>query len=235
MQISKRLKTVASFVREGSRIADIGTDHAYVPILLAEENRISSALAMDVKDGPLLRARGHIEAAGFTDRISTRISDGLAAYTRGEADTLVIAGMGGALLIRILEEGKDKLLGMEELVLSPQSEIGEVRRYLQENKFQIIKETMLMEDGKFYTVMKAVPGRMEYQSAVEFEYGKLLLEERHPVLYDYLIRERRLCDKIFEELTYALSEAVEVRKIELERKRQEIQEALGYYEMQQYN
>ena len=98
MQISKRLRTVASFVTEGNSIADIGTDHAYVPIFLAKEGKITKALAMDIKKGPLERAKTHIQKQGLSDMIEVRLSDGLSAFQKGEAETIIISGMGGALL-----------------------------------------------------------------------------------------------------------------------------------------
>ena len=95
MKLSKRLETVASFVPKGSNIADIGTDHGYVPIYLVREGQAEHAVAMDVRKGPLERARAHVEAAGLGSRIDVRLSDGLAGLKPGEADCVVIAGMGG--------------------------------------------------------------------------------------------------------------------------------------------
>ena len=111
LRLSERLKLVASFVPEGSRIADIGTDHGYVPIYLAETGKIKSALAMDVRKGPLARADEHIEeyrrdAGDAAISIETRLSNGLEKLHVGEADTVIIAGMGGELEISILENGK---------------------------------------------------------------------------------------------------------------------------------
>ena len=111
MQISKRLRTVASFVTEGNSIADIGTDHAYVPIFLAKEGKITKALAMDIKKGPLERAKTHIQKQGLSDMIEVRLSDGLSAFQKGEAETIIISGMGGALIQKILEEGKEVQIG----------------------------------------------------------------------------------------------------------------------------
>ena len=105
MKLSKRLETVASFVPKGSNIADIGTDHGYVPIYLVREGQAEHAVAMDVRKGPLERARAHVAEAGLGSRIDVRLSDGLAGLKPGEADCVVIAGMGGELIIHILEEG----------------------------------------------------------------------------------------------------------------------------------
>ena len=106
MQLSERLQAVADFVTPQSRLADVGTDHAYVPIYLAEKKIISRAIAMDVVDGPLQRARENIAVHRLEAVIETRKSDGLEALKPGEADTVVIAGMGGLLICRILEQGR---------------------------------------------------------------------------------------------------------------------------------
>ena len=139
MQISKRLRTVASFVTEGNSIADIGTDHAYVPIFLAKEGKITKALAMDIKKGPLERAKTHIQKQGLSDMIEVRLSDGLSAFQKGEAETIIISGMGGALIQKILEEGKEVLCEAKEFILSPQSEIQDFRHFLQNWKDELYK------------------------------------------------------------------------------------------------
>src|SRR5699024_7353656 len=105
MELSKRLNAVASLVTDGYRLADIGTDHAYIPIFLVSTGKIPAAVAMDVNRGPLLRAEENIRTYGLEKRIATRISDGFAALEKNEADSAVIAGMGGLLTIRILKEG----------------------------------------------------------------------------------------------------------------------------------
>ena len=104
MELSRRLQAVEQFVTEGNRLADIGTDHGYVPIDLLLKGRLPSAIAMDVNEGPLRQARAHVSFYQLEDRIQLRLSDGLAALQKGEADTVLIAGMGGALTVRILEE-----------------------------------------------------------------------------------------------------------------------------------
>ena len=121
MNISRRLNRLAELVTEGSRLADVGTDHGYVPLCLCREKKIPSAIAMDINEGPLKRAKSHIADAGLENYIETRLSDGLHELRGGEADTVLIAGMGGALMVRILTEGTRALMGVRELVLQPQS------------------------------------------------------------------------------------------------------------------
>lgn len=158
MQLSKRLSAVAEFVTPGGCLVDVGTDHGYVPIALLEQQKISSAIAMDVNRGPLERAREHIAQYNMGDYIETRLSDGLHALRAGEGDSLLIAGMGGGLTVRILSEGEPLLSGFRELILEPQSDIDRVRAWLLEHGFFLAQENFVEEDGKYYPILRAVPG-----------------------------------------------------------------------------
>jgi len=148
MELSKRLRMNASFVTPGNRLADVGTDHGYIPIALCLEGVIPSALAMDVNPGPLERAKEHIQQFDLETDIHTRLSDGVQALCPGEADSVLIAGMGGALTVKILEAGEKVLASVKELILQPQSEIDKVRSYLLTHGYVIAGEKMVYEDGK---------------------------------------------------------------------------------------
>ncbi|MDE6887396.1 MAG: class I SAM-dependent methyltransferase [Eubacterium sp.] len=152
-KLSKRLQAAADFVTEGSRVADIGTDHGFLPIYLVQSGKCQRVIAMDIKAGPLERAREHIAAAGLGSSIQTRLSDGLRELGESEADSAVIAGMGGLTVIHILEQGQKQLRQLKELVLEPQSDIAKVRRFLREHKLEIDRETIVQEAGKFYPMM----------------------------------------------------------------------------------
>jgi len=130
MELSKRLQAVADLVSDGLVVADVGTDHGYIPIYMLEIGKCSKALAMDVNHGPLLRAKEHIAEHGLEEMIETRLSDGVKELQVGECDAVVIAGMGGALTIKILEEGKEVFKNLTEFVLQPQSELYKVSEYL---------------------------------------------------------------------------------------------------------
>ena len=149
MQLSQRLSSVASMVTAGNCLADVGTDHGYVPIYLYERNVIPCAIAMDVNKGPLERAALHIAESGMKNVIETRLSDGLTALKAGEADSIVIAGMGGPLMIRILSAYPEVTASAKELILQPQSEIAEVRIWLYEQGYEIVEEHMVFEEGKY--------------------------------------------------------------------------------------
>lgn len=203
MELSRRLRAVACLVTPGNRLADVGTDHGYIPICLVKEGIIPRAIAMDVNKGPLQRAREHIREEGLENRIETRLSDGLSALHPGEADTAVIAGMGGALTIRILEEGKETADQLKELILQPQSELSKVRRWLENHGYRIAEENMLLEDGKYYPMMRVIHGRGEPMREIDALYGPVLLKKKHPCLREYLIWEQGVKRKVLEQLRYA--------------------------------
>ena len=154
MELSKRLLAVASLVTTGSIVADIGTDHAYIPLYLIQEKKAPGAIAMDVNEGPLLRAEEHVRDAGLTEQIRLRRSDGLEQLSPGECDCAVIAGMGGGLMIRILSAHPEITKSLKECILQPQSEIERVRSFLLEEGFVFLQEDMVLDDGKYYMMMK---------------------------------------------------------------------------------
>ena len=205
MELSKRLTAVAGLVTEGASVADIGTDHGYIPIHLIEQNLSPKVIAMDINKGPLERARIHIAGYGMSDRIETRLSDGLAAVKPKEVEEMIVAGMGGGLVIHILNEDPAKTRSLKELVLQPQSELAKVRRYLEEHRFRIVAEDMVEEDGKYYPMMKVIPTEQKglYAEGVpaaeeELEYGKYLLEKAHPVMGEYLKKELSVNQGVYE-------------------------------------
>lgn len=200
MRLSKRLEMVASLVEKGSRIADIGTDHAYLPIALVERGISPGAVAMDIRRGPLGRAREHVKACGLEEKIVIRLSDGLSALMPGEADTAVIAGMGGELVIHSLEQGRHLWDELKSFVLSPQSELDKVRHYLEEQGFRIVREEMVEEDKKFYTAILAGRGKNSYDRPIDYLYGKYLMETRNPVLALFLEKESARIKGILEGL-----------------------------------
>lgn len=231
MELSKRLQTVADAIKGQGAVADIGTDHAYIPIYLILSGKTKHAIAMDVRKGPLLRARENIQAYQLEDKIETRLSDGLEKLDDKEVETIVIAGMGGALMARILGDGSHALCTKKELILQPQSELYKVRRQLHKMGYQIIKEKMLIDEGKFYTVIRAIDGEEAYEREVEYDYGRYLLEQKNKILFQFLQKEMTSCEKIEANLRCHHTESAKRRLEELEREKQKLKEALSVYEM----
>lgn len=234
VQMSERLRTVAGMVTPGNRLADIGTDHGFVPICLVENGIVPSALAMDVNEGPLRRAEEHIREHGLLDQIETRLSDGLEKLGRDEADTVLIAGMGGGLTVRILSGGRPDACvipdGVRELVLGPQSEISSVRRYLASQRWKIADEKMVLEDGKYYQLIRAERGSVSFAlTAAEAEYGPVLLRERDPVLKKFLDYRRGILSGVLSSLESASGPRAEQRREEIRVELSRIREALVLY------
>ena len=198
-------------VTRGYRLADIGTDHGFVPIWLVRNGVIPSAVAMDVNRGPLERAREHITQAGLEAYIRTRLSDGLAGLRQGEADSILIAGMGGALTLRILEKDPPQSLGAAELILQPQSEISKVREYLCTSGWKIDAEDMVLEDGKYYPMMHCIRGEMTL-TPEEAEFGPCLIASGHPVLRKYLAFREKVLSANLESLQRSESDRAQARR-----------------------
>ncbi len=231
MELSKRLAAVAALVPEGGCVADVGTDHGYMPIFLVEQGIVKKAVAMDINRGPLERARMHIAESGLFDRIETKLSDGLKKLKAGEADTVIAAGMGGGLIIRILDEGREIVDSVKVCILQPQSEISKVRKYLQEHGLMIEKEDMVEEDGKYYPMMRVLHGEVECYEEYEYIYGKELLRMRHSVLKEYLLREQGLKESIIRKLyVHSGSRRTKERLDELRTELVYIRQALACYE-----
>ena len=233
VQLSERLTAIAEMVTEGNRLVDVGCDHGYLPVYLMLQHKIPGAIATDVGKGPLARAQEHIAQYHMEAYIETRLCNGLSEIRPGEGDTLVIAGMGGPLMERILSAGRHALPGFQELILQPQSDIPHFRRFVMQNGYQIVQEEMILEDGKFYPIMKVVQQEGE-QPAVwsreEEMFGRLLLERKHPVLKLYLERELRIRSEISAQLESASGDAAKKRRMEVEEEKQLILTALKRYE-----
>lgn len=230
MQLSDRLYMNVSLVPKQARVADIGCDHGYAAIWLIENGIAEKAIAMDVNEGPLQRAAEHVKQARMEERIECRRSDGMERLCAGEVDTLMMAGMGGPLMIRILREGKAVLEQVGTLVLQPQSEIGEVRKYVRQNGFGIAEEKICEEDGKYYFAIKAERSAAcrqdEWSEEWQYSYGTYLAEKRDPVLRRYLQCERKKYGGIIAQLYHGTKQ--DERICELQHKMNEIDKCLAH-------
>lgn len=183
--MNKRLNALAKMVDKGSRVADIGTDHAYLPIELMNENKVSYAIASDIAAGPLQNAKDDIVEAGFENKIETRLGAGLSTITKADRiDTVVIAGMGGKLMVQILDDALNNGFKFKNLVLEPN--IGEpgVRKWLTDHQYQILTEDLIAEAGHTYELIKAKLGEeKESLTKKELYFGPFILKEKNPVFY----------------------------------------------------
>lgn len=211
MKLPKRLEQIVAMVPPCRTAADIGCDHAYVSIALRERGKAERVLACDVRPGPLEQAKANISRAGLADSIETRLGDGLQPVQTGEAETVILAGMGGELMLRILE-GREA--DFSRFILSPQSDIAHVREKLLQKGLQWTDEVMLRDEGKYYVVMSLCQGGSGLSGALEvlgdalperilYTYGWLLLSRRDPVLRDFLQREKQRYEGILEKTEQA--------------------------------
>lgn len=192
MKLSPRLTAIAKEISPGVVLADIGTDHAWIPVKLAMEKQILRAYACDIRRGPLLRAAEHIRACGVSNQVETRLCDGLSGLNPGEVNSVLIAGMGGELTVRILSDAlKRKFFdglsfrdSVKELILSPHTEHRAVRHFLRRENYGIVSEKMIEESGKFYLILKAIPGDAEcsYRKSQEAGFDDEAAEYLGPLL-----------------------------------------------------
>ncbi|MGI6704417.1 MAG: tRNA (adenine(22)-N(1))-methyltransferase [Clostridia bacterium] len=203
MRLTPRLSAIAAMVPGGSVVADIGTDHGYIPVFLIAGGKVRRAVASDVKIGPLDKARGVIRRHGLEDRIETRLGNGLEVLKPGEVDTIVIAGMGGMLIKDLLEAGRSALEGIKRLVLQPMNAQEVVREWLSRNGYEICDETLAREKERVYQIIAAMPGERPIEDPFYFEIGKALIEKRHPLLPFLLEKKEKEYKKIIAGLNRA--------------------------------
>lgn len=152
LNLSLRLRTAAQWVPEQARLCDVGTDHAALPIWLMQQGRLSSAIATDIRPGPLERARRNVERYGYAGKIQLRLCDGLSAVSFQEVNTVSICGMGGNMMLSILEAApwtRDEI----SLILQPMKSLGELRKWLSACGYRIEEERVLLEEGHWYTLL----------------------------------------------------------------------------------
>lgn len=218
-------------VSEGHTIADIGTDHAYVPIHLVHQGHSPRAIAMDINRGPLKKAQNNIAIYGLGNLIETRLSNGLEKLCDDEVQTIIMAGMGGDLIVRILTEGSHALQTPKELILQPQSEWEKVRHALHQMGYRIEKEDMIEEDGKYYVAIRAIQGFQSYYDEFQYVFGDYLLRKRNSVLKEYLLKEKKTYTRIVQELHETERLQRKERIAQINQYLHYIEEALDYYGM----
>ena len=187
--LDKRLRTAADLVRQGAYFADIGTDHAYLPVFLLEEGRVSEAYASDVARGPVASARSHIAASSVADRVTLRLADGLDGLFTAfpKVTDIAICGMGGELISHLIEKAPLVRDPAIQLILQPMTRAEVLRRYLAENGFAVKEERLSREGGRIYTCMSVFyTGERYTLSPLSALLGETLLSgERTPLFYDY--------------------------------------------------
>ena len=195
MKLTNRLCCIASKVPNGAKVADIGTDHAYVPVFLVQNNISSKVIASDINIGPLKRAQKHIKDSGVENFIETRLGPGLQILKSNEADTIIIAGMGGMLIRDILSEAEGVLNSVRTLILQPMIAQEVLREWLYNNNFKIVDEALSREEDKIYTVIVAEHG-FEVVDEIYYDIGKKLIEKKDSLLTEYLEKKINEINKV---------------------------------------
>ncbi len=190
MKLTPRLAAIAELIPPGSTVADIGTDHAYLPVYLVQEQVSQRVIASDLNRSPLEAARETAAAFNCLKKIDLRLGDGLRVLTPEDGvDTVVIAGLGGRTIAGILREGEDRLTGIRRLILQPMNESGYLRLFLAGNGYMLEKESLVLEGRRLYEIIQAAPGRESETDPFRLSLGPRLLEKRPP-LFTALLREK---------------------------------------------
>ena len=195
-RLSARLSAIADLVPGGSYLADIGSDHAWLPIFLVESGKINYAMAIDNKVGPYMRMKTNVASSSAANRIVCSHSDGISAIS-SSVDTLVLAGMGGLLSCQILEEHPEKLFNVETIIMDPHRDLIAVRKRVSELGYHITAEKMVFEDHVYYTVIRFERGlpRIPY-TPNELAFGPILMKGHDPVYLDWLSNQKAKLSKL---------------------------------------
>ncbi|MCL2376568.1 MAG: class I SAM-dependent methyltransferase [Defluviitaleaceae bacterium] len=195
MKISKRLQKIAEMVKYPAMV-DIGTDHGLLPIYMARQGMVGCALATDVNPGPLERAMENIAAAGLAGCVKVQLCDGLEGVCPQKYETCVIAGMGGGLIIDILQRNLEAAHGFKQIIASPQRDVADVRRFLHQSGFCINDEDIIEEKGKFYNILDISSGIEEAYDEKGYVFGKILLQKKSDTMKRYVGAEVEKVRKI---------------------------------------
>jgi tRNA (adenine22-N1)-methyltransferase len=228
MELSVRLGKTASLVEPCRCVADIGTDHAYIPIYLVKKGICSHAIASDINRGPIKKAARNISLNGLDDKIECRIGPGLNTLKKGETDVAIIAGMGGNLIRDIIEERLDLFRDLKYAILQPVQNPEVLREYIYKKGYEIIDEELCIDENKYYEIIKIRYDEKTYDADdIFFEISEKLYNEKHPVIKDFikhkLEKYRKILGKIQDDTALALD-----RKRELEMKIKRLEEMLEW-------
>lgn len=200
MKLSERLNAIVNLVPNNTIVADIGTDHGYIPVYLIENKISKKVIGTDISKGSLEKIIEFVKETGFQDKIDTRLGDGLQIIKPYEIDTVIIAGMGGLLIRDILENHKEVTNSIVNFILQPMVASKDLREYLVDNNYEIVKEDLVKEDKKYYEVIYARRGMSFVEKDIYYEISPLLIEEKHPLLREFVEDKISATQKIIKDL-----------------------------------
>ena len=216
MKLTDRLLKIASLVSEGKKVADIGTDHGYIPVYLLNKNIVPFAILADVNKGPLENARKEVRHNNLLDKTDLRLGSGIEVLKKGEVDEVIIAGMGGILISELLEANKEVAHSVDKLILQPMQAQDELRKYLFSNGYEVLNEVLVKEDFRIYEILevKYTGKNTEVEDEVYFEVGKKLIENKDELLNEFIDKKIYKYNSIIEKLDGKTGEAVEQKREE---------------------
>lgn len=226
MKLSERLMAIANLVPKNSIVADIGTDHGYIPAYLIENKKSKKVIGTDISKGSLDKIIQYVKELGFEDKIDSRLGDGLEVIKPYEVDTVIIAGMGGLLIRDILEKDKEISDSIMDFILQPMVAVKELRQYLIENNFEIINEGLVKEENKYYEIIYARKGKSFIEKEIYYEISPILIREKHPLLKEFVENKIMSAKKILKEIEGIDTEKSKERYLGLEKTIKEYEEVL---------
>lgn len=187
LKLTPRLKKITQLIKQDSRVADIGTDHGYIPIYLLENKIAAYVIASDVNEGPLETAKKNIEAYGYANQAELRLGSGLETLQSGEVDTVIIAGMGGILITELLQVVPQVTKEIETFILQPMQAQQELRRYLVNNGFAITQDLLVKEDTRIYEIIVVQKGEQVIEDEIYYEIGFHLKSNPKALAEEFLL------------------------------------------------
>ena len=226
MILSKRLMAIAEMVPNNSIVGDIGTDHGYIPAYLIQNNISKKVIGTDVSKSSLDKISGYIKKSGYEKKIECRLGYGLEVLKPYEIDTVVISGLGGVLINEILDKDKDITNSITNFIFQPMLGVKELRIYLMENSFEIVKEDLVKEDNKYYEIIFAKKGKAYIEKEINYEVSKELILGKHPIIEEFVLNKIALAKTIIKDLEGNDSEEIQKRYNELSELIKEYREVL---------
>ncbi|MDU3661559.1 MAG: class I SAM-dependent methyltransferase [Clostridium perfringens] len=221
MELSKRLKRIAEHVDKCESVADIGTDHGYIPIYLVKEGICKKAIASDINKGPIEKAKVNVAFEGVSNKVKCLLGPGLNPLKVGEVNGVILAGMGGNLTRDILLADMDKVKKYDFIILQPAQNPEVLREFLYKNDYEIIDEDLIKDEGRFYELFKVKYNenseKLVFEDELEYEVSPLLREKKHPLFKEFIEEKINRCETILSFIKED-TEAAKKRKSDLEEK-----------------
>ncbi|WP_053957547.1 tRNA (adenine(22)-N(1))-methyltransferase [Inediibacterium massiliense] len=228
MKLTNRLLAITKFVKKGSSVADVGTDHGYIPVYLVKNHISKEVIATDVNEGPLNSAKETIKEHGLEKYIQTRLGSGLVPIKSYEVDTVIIAGMGGLLIRDILKNDLEVTRSIKRFILQPMVAQEDLRKWLIQNHFKIVDEKLEKEDHRIYEIMVVEKGEQMIEDEIYYKISKKLIENKDPLLEVFIQKHIQKQKKIFRNLEGQISDKANEKRNECIEELRKLEEVLEW-------